>query len=384
MVGSKHAGVSRVMSLRSSSSVYPTASLAAVCAIGKAVALEASAELRDTRGFISITTSRPVWGWTANWMFDPPVSTPMARMIFTAASRMSWYSLSVSVCAGATVMESPVCTPIGSKFSIEHTMTTLSLPSRITSSSNSFQPAMDSSMRISLIGDAPSPQTTWARNSSSVCAKLPPVPPSVREGRRMAGSPTSARTRSASSSVWAMPLRGRSRPMPRIVSLKRSRSSARLMAATFAPVSSTPERARNPPPAEASRPPRLGEVEREIEPRLSADRGQQRVRPLGLDDARQHLDRERLDVRPVGELRIGHDGRRIRVGEDDPVALLLERLARLGTGVVELAGLADDDGPGADQQDGADVGALRHRWSPGGERRAHRPGSIISTRRRNR
>ena len=55
-------------------------------------------------------------------------------------SRMSWYSRSVSVIAGATVTESPVCTPIGSKFSIEHTTTTLSRLSRISSSSNSFQP----------------------------------------------------------------------------------------------------------------------------------------------------------------------------------------------------------------------------------------------------
>jgi hypothetical protein len=40
---------------------------------------------------------------------------------------MRWYSLSVSVWAGATVIESPVCTPIGSKFSIEQMMTTLSV-----------------------------------------------------------------------------------------------------------------------------------------------------------------------------------------------------------------------------------------------------------------
>ena len=39
---------------------------------------------------------------------------------------MIWYSLSVSVCAGATVIESPVCTPIGSRFSIEQTMMQLS------------------------------------------------------------------------------------------------------------------------------------------------------------------------------------------------------------------------------------------------------------------
>ncbi len=72
------------------------------------MAFDASALERDTRGFISMITIRPVWGLTANWMFDPPVSTPISRMQRIAASRISWYSRSVSVCAGATVIESPV------------------------------------------------------------------------------------------------------------------------------------------------------------------------------------------------------------------------------------------------------------------------------------
>ena len=104
------------------------------------MALEASAEERDTRGFISMTTSSSVSGEKANWMLDPPVSTPMARMMASEASRRRWYWTSVRVCCGATVMESPVWTPIGSMFSMEQTMTTLSLMSRMTSSSNSFQP----------------------------------------------------------------------------------------------------------------------------------------------------------------------------------------------------------------------------------------------------
>ena len=119
--------------------------------MGNPVALEASAEERETRGFISMTTIRPLPGCTANWMLEPPVSTPISRMQAMAASRMRWYSRSVRVCAGATVMESPVCTPMGSKFSMEQMMTTLSLRSRITSSSYSFQPAIDSSIRISVI-----------------------------------------------------------------------------------------------------------------------------------------------------------------------------------------------------------------------------------------
>ena len=79
---------------------------------------------------------------------------------------MIWYSLSVSVCAGATVIESPVCTPIGSRFSIEQTMMQLSLRSRTTSISNSFQPITDSSISSSCVGEASRPRSQMATNSS--------------------------------------------------------------------------------------------------------------------------------------------------------------------------------------------------------------------------
>src|SRR5438132_1371797 len=95
-------------------------------AIGNPVALDASAELRDTRGFISITSMSPSVGFTANWMLHPPASTPISRMIAIAASRIRWYSRSVRVMAGATVIDSPVCTPMGPRFSMEHTITTMS------------------------------------------------------------------------------------------------------------------------------------------------------------------------------------------------------------------------------------------------------------------
>ena len=50
----------------------------------------------------------------------------------------------------------------------------------------------------------------------------------------------------------------------------------------------------------------------------------------------------------------------LRVDQDDPIALVAQRLAGLGAGVVELAGLADDDRAGADDEDGLDVSALGH------------------------
>ena len=64
------------------------ASLAANFAIGKPVALLASALLRDTRGFISMISMRPVAGSRANCTLLPPVVTPISRMIAIEASRM--------------------------------------------------------------------------------------------------------------------------------------------------------------------------------------------------------------------------------------------------------------------------------------------------------
>src|SRR6185436_16282752 len=49
--------------------------------------------------------------------------------------------------------------------------------------------------------------------------------------------------------------------------------------------------------------------------------------------------------------------------EDDAVALFLQRLHRLGAGIVEFAGLADHDGTGADDQDGGDICSFRHQLS---------------------
>ena len=99
---------------------------------------------------------------------------------------------------------------------------------------------------------------------------------------------------------------------------------------------------------------------RGVERGLAAQRREQRVRALLLDHLLHELRRDRLDVGGVGEVRIGHDGRRVRVRQDDPVALLAQDAARLGARVVELAGLADDDRPGADHHDALQVGALRH------------------------
>ena len=136
--------------------------------MGKPVALDARADDRDTRGFISITTTRPVLGSTENWQLEPPVSTPISRMMRIEALRRFWYSRSVRVWDGATVTESPVWTPMGSRFSMEQTITTLSFLSRITSISNSFQPSSDSSTSTSLFIERERPRATISSNSSTL------------------------------------------------------------------------------------------------------------------------------------------------------------------------------------------------------------------------
>jgi hypothetical protein len=200
----------------------------------------------------------------ANCTFEPPVSTPISRSTAIDASRMIWYSLSVSVCAGATVIESPVCTPIGSTFSIEQTMMQLSLRSRTTSISNSFQPSSDSSIRSSCVGLNMSPRLHISTNSSLLYAMPPPVPPSVNDGRITAGKPMSACTSSACSRSCAIPERAEPRPIRVIAALNFSRSSALSMAFFDAPISSTsnlvntPSRARSSAQLSAVWPPIVG------------------------------------------------------------------------------------------------------------------------------
>ena len=93
------------------------------------------------------------------------------------------------------------------------------------------------------------------------------------------------------------------------------------------------------------------QVDGRVQRGLAAQRRQDRVGPLLGDDRLDDLPRDRLDVGRVGEVGIGHDRRRVGVDEDDAHALLAEHAARLGAGVVELARLADDDRPGADDED---------------------------------
>ena len=109
---------------------------------------------------------------------------------------------------------------------------------------------------------------------------------------------------------------------------------------------------------------RVGERHCDVERGLPAHGREQGVGPLALDDLGHELGRDRLDIGRIREAWVGHDRRRVRVDENDAVALVLERPARLGAGIIKLARLPDHDRPGANNQNRFDVGALRHGHRP--------------------
>ena len=104
----------------------------------------------------------------------------------------------------------------------------------------------------------------------------------------------------------------------------------------------------------------LHEFHRQVERRLATERREHGVGLLDLDHLLEHLPGERLDVGAVSCARISHDRGRVRVDQHHPVAVLAEGLAGLGAGIVELAGLADDDGAGPDQENGVQVVSTWH------------------------
>ncbi len=105
---------------------------------------------------------------------------------------------------------------------------------------------------------------------------------------------------------------------------------------------------------------RLRQRDGKIQPGLASDGREQCVRTLAADHFFGELDTERLDISLVGQVGVGHDGRRIGVDQDHFVTVGAQRFAGLGAGVIELAGLADDDRPGADDQDAVQVVTAWH------------------------
>ena len=102
------------------------------------------------------------------------------------------------------------------------------------------------------------------------------------------------------------------------------------------------------------------QAQRRVQRRLPAHCWQQRIGALLGDDLGDDFGRDRLYIGRVGHFRVGHDGGGVRVHQDHPVALFLQRLDRLRARIVELASLTDNDRPRANDEDRGDVSAFGH------------------------
>ena len=106
--------------------------------------------------------------------------------------------------------------------------------------------------------------------------------------------------------------------------------------------------------------PALRQVDGKVERRLPAKSWQQHIGAFLLNNLLNNIRRNGLDVGSVGEIRVGHDGCGIRIDQDNSITLFLECFQCLGAGIIEFAGLADNDWPGTDEQNGFDVSAFGH------------------------
>ena len=107
------------------------------------------------------------------------------------------------------------------------------------------------------------------------------------------------------------------------------------------------------------------EIHGDVKRSLATEGREKGIRLLLDDDFFDDLGRDGLDVGPLGKLRIGHDGGRIGVDQNDLVTLFAKGLTSLGPGVVEFATLSDDNGACSYDENFFDAGVLRHilkRW----------------------
>ena len=96
--------------------------------------------------------------------------------------------------------------------------------------------------------------------------------------------------------------------------------------------------------------PRVIKRNRKVKSRLSPKRRKETIRPLRGDDALEHLSGQGLDIDRICRRIVGHDRRGVAVDKHHANPFFAQRAASLCPGVVELGGLSDDDGPGADHE----------------------------------
>ena len=93
---------------------------------------------------------------------------------------------------------------------------------------------------------------------------------------------------------------------------------------------------------------------------LTAHGWQQRIRTLFFNDFGNRVHGDGFDVSGIGHRRVGHDGGRVGVHQNNAVTLFPQGFTGLSAGVIELTGLTDHDRTGADDQNTFNVSTFWH------------------------
>ncbi|OQC02603.1 MAG: hypothetical protein BWX80_03078 [Candidatus Hydrogenedentes bacterium ADurb.Bin101] len=106
--------------------------------------------------------------------------------------------------------------------------------------------------------------------------------------------------------------------------------------------------------------PGLGQLRGKIQAALAAQVRQQRIRPLFFNNLGEGFHIERLYIGGIGHDRVGHNGCRIGIYQQGFIPQRAQRLAGLGTGVIELACLANDNRARTNNHNFVDIVSTRH------------------------
>ena len=93
------------------------------------------------------------------------------------------------------------------------------------------------------------------------------------------------------------------------------------------------------------------QLQRAVQRRLTAHRWQHRVRALFFNNLAYNFPVNRLDVGCISHFRVGHDGRRVGVHQNDAVTLFTQGFTRLRARVVKLTRLTDNNRARTQNQD---------------------------------
>ena len=93
---------------------------------------------------------------------------------------------------------------------------------------------------------------------------------------------------------------------------------------------------------------------------MAAHCRQQRIGALGFDDFGNGARGDWLDIGGIGHVRISHDRCWIGIDQNDAIAIGLQCLTGLCARIVEFAGLPNNNGAGADDENRFDIVAARH------------------------